>query len=77
MPTKRKDWKALVKGMLKAELKRQNLSYADLAERLAKIGVHDNEPNIKNKINRGTFQAVFFIQCLEAIGCKIIHLSEQ
>ena len=75
MAAKRKDWKARIKGMVKAELKRQNLSYADLAEKLAAIGVKDNELNIKNKIGRGSFTAVFFFQCMEAIGCKTIHLE--
>jgi hypothetical protein len=75
MTAKRRDWKSMVKGLLKAELKRQNLSYADLAEKLAAIGVKDNELNIKNKIGRGTFSAVFFFQCMEAIGCKTIRLE--
>jgi len=44
---------------VKAELKRRNLSYADLADKLAAIGVKDNERNISNKIGRGTFTAVF------------------
>ena len=73
---KRKDWQAQVKGLLKAELKRRNLSYADLAEKLALIGIKDNERNISNKIGRGSFTAVFFVQCLEAIGCRAIHLDE-
>ena len=77
MVAKRRDWKALVKGMLKAELKRQNLSYADLAEKLAAIGVKDNELNIKNKIGRGSFTAIFFVQCLKAIGARTIHLEDQ
>lgn len=77
MAAKRKDWKALVKGLLKAELKRQGLSYADLAGRLAALGVKDNELNIKNKINRGTFTAIFFVQCMEAIGVKAIHLENE
>ena len=75
MATKRKDWVAQVKGILKAELKRRNLSYADLAERLAAIGVKDKERNISNKISRGTFTAVWFVQCMEAIGTKTIHLD--
>ena len=62
-------------GVLKAELKRRNLSYADLADKLAAIGVKDNERNIANKIARGSFTAVFFVQCLEAIGCRTIHLE--
>jgi len=77
MAAKRKDWKARIKGMVKAELKRQNLSYADLAEKLAAIGVKDNELNIKNKIGRGSFTAVFFFQCMEAIGCHTIHLGDE
>ena len=77
MATKRKDWKAQVKGTLKAELKRQGLSYADLAKKLAAVGVHDKEANIKNKIGRGTFSAVFFFQCMKAIGCKTIHLEDE
>jgi hypothetical protein len=73
---KSKDWQAQVKGLLKAELKRRNLSYADLAERLATIGVKDSERNISNKISRGSFTAVFFVQCLTAIGCQTINVQE-
>lgn len=40
------------------------------------IGVKDNERNISNKISRGTFTAVFFFQCMEAIGVKTIHLED-
>jgi Domain of unknown function (DUF6471) len=72
---KNKDWQAKVKGLLKAELKRRELSYADLAEKLGEIGIKDEERNISNKIARGSFSAVFFIQCLDAIGCKTIHLE--
>lgn len=77
MAAKRRDWQALVKGLLKAELKRRNLSYADLAEKLAAIGIKDNERNISNKIGRGTFTAIFFVQCMEAIGAKTIHLDDE
>ena len=76
MATKIKNWQEIVKGMLKAELKRRNLSYADLAEKLRSIGVKDNDRNISNKIARGTFTAVFFMQCMEAIGCHTIHLED-
>ena len=76
MAAKRKDWQATVKGLLKAELKRRNLSYANLAEKLADVGINDSERNISNKISRGSFTAVFLVQCLEAIGCKTIHLED-
>ena len=77
MAAKRRDWQAQVKGILKGELKKRNLSYAELAEKLAAIGVKDSERNISNKISRGTFTAVFFVQCMEAIGAKTIHLDDE
>jgi hypothetical protein len=35
----------------------------------------ESERNIANKIARGSFTAVFFVQCLAAIGCHTVHLS--
>ena len=68
------EWEAKVKGLLKAELKRRNVTYAQLVEKLASIGVVDSEPNIRNKLARGKFTAVFLIQCMEAIGADSIRL---
>ncbi len=64
------------KGILRAEIKRRDLSYDDLAEKLAEIGVEDTAKNLSNKIARGSFTAGFFIMCLEAIGCQVIRLSD-
>ena len=61
------DWEAKVQGLLKGELKRRNVSYKQLVEKLAAIGVVDSEPNIRNKLARGKFTAVFLVQCLTAI----------
>lgn len=49
--------------------------YAQLVEKLAATGVHDTEPNIRNKLARGKFTAVFLIQCLEAIGARELRLD--
>ena len=68
------EWEAKVKGLLKAELKRRNVTYAQLVERLAAVGVVDSEPNIRNKLARGKFTAVFLIQCLTAIGASELRL---
>lgn len=74
MPKTAKDWEDQVKGLLKAELKRRNISYAELVGKLADIGVMDSEPNVRNKLSRGKFTAVFLIQCMEAIGAESIRL---
>ena len=70
------DYAALVKGLLKAELKRRNLTYDELARRLTERGFPESAENISNKISRGKFTAVFMIQCLDAIGCKSLNLVE-
>ena len=70
-----RDWTRYIKGILKAELKRRHVSYKDLADKLGALGAHDSERNIANKIARGSFTAVFFVQCLEAIGCRVLHLE--
>lgn len=69
------DWQARVKGILKGELKRRNMSYRDLAQRLEEIGIHETELNIKNKVSRGGFSAVFFVQCLAAMGCHNVSVD--
>ena len=70
------DWAGRVKGLLKAELKKRNITYRELAERLTALGVPEGEANIANKISRGGFTAVFFVQCLTVIGCQTIRLTE-
>ena len=71
-----KEWEELVKGMLKAELKRRGVTYAGLVGKLADIGVAESEPNVRNKLARGKFTAVFLIQCLEAVGTSSLRLSD-
>lgn len=68
------EWEARVKGILKAELKRRNVTYAQLVDKLAAIGVSETEPNIRNKLARGKFTAVFFVQCLSAIGVQRLDI---
>ena len=69
-----KDWEDQAKGLLKSELKRRNVSYAQLVDKLAEIGVVDSEPNVRNKLSRGKFTAVFLLQCLEAVGCPSVRV---
>ena len=63
----------LVQGILRAEMTRRHMTYDQLADSLAEVGVKDSAVNIRNKVARGGFSAVFFVQCLEAIGVKEIR----
>ncbi len=69
-----KEWEDQAKRLLKVELTKQGITYAQLCDKLQEIGVVDSEPNIRNKISRGKFTAVFLLQCLEAIGVESLQL---
>lgn len=71
------DWAALSKGLLKAELVKRGINYQQLAERLEKLGVQYTTENLTNKINRGKFSTMFLLQCLEAIDCKVLRVSDE
>lgn len=62
---------------LKAELKRADLTYEELAERLKKHGhPHETVDSIKAKLKRGTFPATFMLACAAAIGLEAINLGD-
>jgi 3-mercaptopyruvate sulfurtransferase SseA len=68
------DWNAKAANLLKSELKRHGVTYAQLVEKLAEIGVSEKEVNVRNKLSRGTFTAAYLIQCMEAIGVRELRL---
>lgn len=64
------EWEATAANLLKAELKRKGVTYAQLAEMIA-----DKEVNIRNKLSRGKFSAAFLLQALHAISVERIDLT--
>ena len=70
------DWAERAKGLLKAELKRRNVGYRELADKLTADGSPESERNLANKISRGGFTAAFFLQCLAVIGCQQLRLDD-
>lgn len=68
------EYETLAKNLLKGELKRRGITYAQLADKLAEIGVSENDRNLNNKISRGGFTAAFLLQCLTAIGAAELRL---
>jgi len=68
------EWSDKAKNLLRSELKRKGVTYAQLSGLLGEIGVDENEKNIANKISRGVFTMAFFLQCMAAISVKEIRL---
>lgn len=72
----RNQWEDKAANLLKAELKRRGVTYAQLVDKLAALGVSENEANIKNKLSRGKFSAAFMLECLSAIGTASLRLED-
>lgn len=70
MPTQT-EWEMRAANLLKAELKRQGVTYARLADM-----IDDKEVNIRNKLSRGKFSAAFLLRALCAINVHRIELPE-
>lgn len=63
------DWEMMAANLLKAELKRKGVTYAQLADLIG-----DKEVNIRNKLSRGKFTASFLLQSLSAVGVQEVRL---
>ena len=62
---------------LKAELKRANVTYGELAEKLKEHGLpNETADSIKSKLARGTFAATFFLATIAALEMQGIRLED-
>lgn len=71
-----RDWAERAARHLKAELKRADLTYDDLAAKLVKHGFTETKASIANKLARATLPAAFFLACLAAMGLEGVKLED-
>ena len=64
------------KQMIRNELVRRGISHEELVKRLARMGVNENVPNLRNKLARGRFTAGFLLQVMTALGARTLDLDE-
>ncbi len=70
-------WAERSKRFLKAELKRADVTYEELARRLRDHhGLNETKVSVANKLSRGTFSASFFFAAMKAIGRHTVNLEE-
>ena len=68
------NWENEARLLLKAEIARRGVTYERLAKRLQAFGVQETVRSIANKMSRGTFSFVFFLQCMKALGAQSVTL---
>jgi Domain of unknown function (DUF6471) len=69
-------WGDTAATILRTEMTKRRLTYADLVAQLAKLGIEENERNLRNKVMRGTFSAGFFLMCLTALRVDTLQLVD-
>ena len=69
-------WDERARRFIKAELKRQGVTYDELAKRLAEEGMEETKASIASKISRGAFPATFLLASLKAIGTKTVRIED-
>jgi len=70
------EWAKRAAMHLKIELKRAEVTYEELAERLKAHGFSETKASITNKLARATMSAHFLLASLVAIGKKDIVLED-
>lgn len=76
MPEKEREYADRLRRFLKAELKRAEVSYKELATRLTEHGLEETETGIASKMARGTFSATFLIACLAVLELEGVRLED-
>ena len=75
MPTEQ-EWADKARRLVKAELKRADVTYDDLARRLSESGMPETKASIASKLSRGAFPATFLLATLKAVGCQTVRLED-
>ena len=70
------EWAERAARHLKAELKRADVTYDELAKRLEKYGFGETKASIANKLTRATLSAHFLLASLAAIKVSSIRLED-
>jgi len=71
------EWAIVIKGIIRAEMARYGVSYAELSNRLQnEFGITQTESNLKAKVNKGILGAQLFVQILIVLGADSLNLID-
>ena len=76
MQSTKQVWAKIVSRMLKSELKKRGMTYADLSDALKELCITLQASDLTSRISKGTFSAILFMQCLKAMQVKTLLLDD-
>jgi virulence-associated protein VapD len=71
-----REWAERAARHIKAELKRAEMTYDDLADKMKKHGFEESKASIASKLSRATMSAHFFLAALVAMGRDQVSLQD-
>jgi hypothetical protein len=77
LSAKEQEWADKARRFLKAELKRADVTYAELARRLNEHGLEgETEASVNSKLVRGTFSVTWFLAVLTVLGIATLAVAD-
>lgn len=67
-------WRREARRLLLTEMTKKDMDLKDLARALEVVELDVNPKALSNKINRGTFSFMFFLQCMRALKVTAVNL---
>lgn len=69
-------WGKVVSRFIKSEMAIKDMKYKDLQKGLAKLGTHQTDSNLRQKVNRGQFSAQLFLQLLVVLDIQHLEIAK-
>lgn len=69
-------WQRFAREVLQDAVAQRAMNSRELAKLLSEYGVDVEPKTLSRRINRGTFDAGFFLLCLAALGAERVDISE-
>ena len=66
-------WKREARFILLNEINKQDMDFKELARALESVDLDESPKVLSNKINRGTFSFIFFLQCMRALKVSTVN----
>ena len=71
MSNKLLHWNCVASRLVKAELQKRGIKYAELSNMLADIGIQQSPSNLRSKLSKGVFSASLLLQIFHVIAADI------
>jgi len=72
----KEEWGKRIAAHIKAEMKKAEVTYAEMVKRLRKHGFKETEASLTMKLNRAAFSASFLLACLAALDLAGVRLED-